>query len=173
MPPHVLSQFAHGLLMGKILAACPVTIPVKLNNDDKFHNFMGVIDDIDKSIKSTARTITRTKLSDKIRSENVLHKANLKCLNESVASIIALTAWKSKKSMDPLGCYLSKERKCTSNMVLRSNSSNEIHTPVPGYPTMAANVMARVWNSVPDLKEASSVYAAKTASRKWAKTIPR
>ena len=35
MPPHVLGTFANGLLMGKILSACPVTIPIRLESDDK------------------------------------------------------------------------------------------------------------------------------------------
>ena len=89
MPPHLLATLANGLLMGKILTACPVTIPVRLNDTDR--SFVTVTDDINKAIKATARTITKTKLSMKIRSEDVLRKANLRCLNEAVASITALT----------------------------------------------------------------------------------
>ena len=80
MPPHTLKTFANGLLMGKVLSACPITIPIRLNNDDRM--CIGVTEDINKSIKSTARSITKTKLCDKIRSEVILQKANLKCLNE-------------------------------------------------------------------------------------------
>ena len=75
MPPHLLTTFANGLLMGKILAACPVTIPIRINKDDR--TCVGITEDINKTIKSTARTITKTKLSDKIRSEDVLHKAQM------------------------------------------------------------------------------------------------
>ena len=84
---------------------------------------------------------------------------------------MALTVWKSKQCMDPLGYCLFQEN--PSNRSTRSKSSKEIRPPVPGYPTMAANVMARVWNSVPGLEDASSVGAAKAVSRKWAKGIPR
>ena len=108
MPPHVLTTLAKGLLMGKILASCPTTIPLNLNNEDR--TCIGVTDDINKAIKATARTITRTKLSDKIRSEDVLKKADLKCLNESVGSIIATTVWKSKQSMNLIGKPLFQER---------------------------------------------------------------
>ena len=66
MPQHILTTFANGLLMGKVLHACPVTIPIRLSADDKMCN--GVTEAINKSIKATARTITKTKLSDKIRS---------------------------------------------------------------------------------------------------------
>ena len=108
MPPYVLATLANGLLMGKILAACPVTIPIRLNSDDKFCS--GVTEEINKAIKATARTITRTKLSDKVRSEDVLRKARLRCLNEAVASIMAVTVWKSKQSMNPLVHCLFKEK---------------------------------------------------------------
>ena len=168
MPPHTLKTFAKGLLMGKILAACPLAIPVKLDDNDKC--FISVTEEINKAIKATARTITRTKLSEKIHSDVILHKAQLKCLNEAVASITALTAWKSKKCMDPLGCCLFKERP-TTNACTRSQSSREIRPPVPGYPTMAANVMAKVWNSVPDLENASTVGSAKAIAQKWAKSV--
>ena len=132
---------------------------------------MDVTEDIDKAIKATARTITRTKLSDKVRSEDVLWKAKMKCLNEAVACTTAVTVWKSKQSMNPLGQCLFQKRpsqKCT-----RSQSSKEIRPPVPGYPYVATNLMARIWNNTPELHTAQTLGAAKTISRKWAKGIPR
>jgi hypothetical protein len=155
--------------MGKVLAACPVTIPIRLNCDDR--SCIGVTEEINKAIKSTARTITKTKLSDKIRSEDVLRKANLKCLNEAAASITAVTVWKSRQSMDQLGqCLFQKQSNLKST---RSATSNEIRPPVPGYPALAANIMARVWNNVPKLHNASTLAAARQISRTWAKEIPR
>ena len=58
--------------MGKILAACTVTIPIRLKSDDRYFGITGVTEDVNMAIKSTARTITKTKLSDKVRSEQVL-----------------------------------------------------------------------------------------------------
>ena len=84
MPPHLMSMFSNGLLMGKILSACPATIPIRLSNEDK--SFISVTKEINKAIKAIAHTITKTKLSDKFCSEEVLKRANLKCLNEAVAS---------------------------------------------------------------------------------------
>ena len=52
--------------------------------DDHYQNYTGVTEDINKAIKATARTITKSKLSDKIRSEVLLQKSGLKCLNEQV-----------------------------------------------------------------------------------------
>ena len=156
MPPHLLSTFANGLLMGKILASCQVTIPIRLNKDDKI--CMNVTEDINKAIKATARAITRVKLSDKIRSEDVLRKANLKCLNEAVACIAAVTVWKCRQSMDSLGQCLFKDRLNLKST--RSANSHMIRPPVPGYPSLATNVMARIWNNIPELHSASNLTAA-------------
>ena len=59
LPPHLLSMFANGLLMGKILSACPVTIPVRLKDHER--SLISVTEEINKAIKSTAQTITKTK----------------------------------------------------------------------------------------------------------------
>ena len=44
---------------------------------------------------------------------------------------------------------------------------------VPGYPTLSPNIMARIWNAVPGLQHASTLGAAKSLAKKWAKDIPR
>ena len=118
IPPHLLTTLANGLIMGKVLAASPINIPTRLHSDDHYHNDIGVTKDINKAIKATARTITKSRLSDKIRSEVLLQKAGLKCLNEAVASITAVTVWKSKTFMDPLGQHIFQEKprlQCTSS----------------------------------------------------------
>ena len=172
MPPHILTTLAKGLLMGKILASCPATIPLNLNNEDR--TCIEVTDDINKAIKATARTITRTKLSDKIRSEDVLKKADLKCLNESVGSIIATTVWKTKQSMNPIGKRLFQERTIPEDCpVLRSQSSKNIRPPVPGYPNLALNIMAKVWNDIPELQSAKTLGGARTISHNLDRKLPR
>ena len=110
MPPHVLATLANGLLMGKILAACPVTIPVRITDDDRSQSHITVTEEINMAMKSTARTITKTKLLDKVCSEDVLAKANLKCLNEAVGANTATTVWKSKQSNNPLKNCLFQDR---------------------------------------------------------------
>ena len=84
MPNSLLKPLANGLLMGKILAAAPAAFPIKLNTYDKPY-LSGTLKDIDKAIKSCARTITRTKLSDKVISEVVLRKSVLRSLTEAVS----------------------------------------------------------------------------------------
>ena len=68
--------------MGKILAAAPATIPIRIDPEDRFS--ITITEEINKSIKSAARCITRTKLSDKIQSDSILSKAGLQCLNKAV-----------------------------------------------------------------------------------------
>ena len=140
-----------------------------LHDDDR--SCIVVTEQINKSIKATARTITKTKLSDKKRSEDILHKAKLKCLNESVASVTALTVWKARQSMNLLGQQLFPEEQVMKQT--RFSSSNQIRPPVPGFPMLASNIMARIWNDVPDLQNATTLTAAKRVSRNWAKGIPR
>ena len=149
----------------------PVHIPTRLNIDDHYHNYIGVTEDINKAIKATARTITKSRLSDKIRSEVLLQKAGLKCLNEAVASITAVTVWKSKTFMDPLGKRIFREK--PSFQCTRSVASKDIDLLVPGYPTLSTNIMARIWNAVPGLEQATTLGAAKSLAKKWAKEIPR
>ena len=136
-----------------------------------YQGYIGVTEDINKAIKATARTITKTKLSDKVHSEVLLQKSGLKCLNEAVASITAVTVWKAKNAMDPLGQKIFREKsilQCT-----RSTNSKDIELLVQGYPTLSTNIMARMWNEVPGLQNATTLGAAKSLAKKWAKDIPR
>ena len=169
MPPHLLITFAYGLLMGKILAAAPATIPIRIEPGDK--NLITVTEEINKSIKSTARSITRTKLSDKIRSEDIIHKAGLCCLNEAVARAIAVLTWKCKQKMNSLGVLLFSKKLNTKNT--RLAESKNICLPVPGFPTLPSNLIAKTWNSIPGIQSLTTLGSAKSLVNKWAKTIPR
>ena len=123
MPPYLLRTFANGLLMGKIIAAAPATIPIRIDQEDT--GSITLTEEINKSIKSTARSITRIKLSDKVRSEVVLAKACLRCLNEVTASAMAILTWKSKKLMSPLGVRLFSERNDMINTRLAESKKSK------------------------------------------------
>ena len=155
--------------MGKILAASPATIPIRLDPEDRGSNT--VTEEINKAIKATARTITRTRLSDKMHSEVILTKARIRCLNEAAASAMAVLVWKSKQAMNPLGVLLFSKKE--NARITRLAESDNICPPVPGYQTLPSNIMARIWNSIPGLQTASSLGSVKTLVKKWAQTIPR
>ena len=57
--------------MGKILAAAPAAIPIKTQNKEKLFQSK-LSEGINKGIKSVARTITKTKPTDKVSSDVVL-----------------------------------------------------------------------------------------------------
>ena len=88
--------------MGKILSAAPAAMAIKLSPYDKSH-VSGILTDIDKSVRATARTITHTKLKDKVRTETVLSKAGLRSLTQAVSETMAISIWRSSREMNPLG----------------------------------------------------------------------
>ena len=168
VPSNLLRLLANGLVIGKILAAAPAAIPFKIAHDDRAANL--ATENINRSIKSVARTITRTALSDKVPSKSILEKAGLRTLNEMVASQTALMVWKSKKAKDPLGRKLFPVRSIMRHT--RSINSSNATQPVPGNNTLAANLMARAWNSSTELHTVTTIGAAKSVARKWAQNLP-
>ena len=77
--------------------------------------------------------------------------------------------WKSKQAMDPVGRLLFPVKDPIK--ITRSYHSANATQPVPGYPLLASNIMARVWNSVPGLRSATSLGEASSKVRKWAMSI--
>jgi len=43
--------------------------------------------------------------------------------------------------------------------------------PVPGNNTLAANLMARTWNSSSELQAVTTIGAARSVARKWAQNL--
>ena len=159
------------VLVGKIMAAAPAAIPFRLDHEDK--GAIVLTNKINNALKSAARTITRTSLKDKVRSDIVLHKAGLKSLNEMVTYTSATMVWNSRMSMDPLGLRLFSRTvvKPSGSTITRSDKSVKAKLPAPGYGTLAANLLARVWNESPDLQNSKTPAAAKKAARKFSKSL--
>ena len=126
---------------------------------------LGSLSDIDKAIKATARTITRTKLTDKVRSEIVLHKAGLRCLTESVSELMACEIWKAQNTLNPLAVIFQKKPTVKNT---RSAVSDKLIHPVPGYPQVASNKLAQIWN-IADISSAKSLGSARSSVREWFK----
>ena len=167
VPPYLLKLLTNGLVIGKISAAAPAAIPFKIAFDDQAANL--ATDKINRAIKSVARTITKTKLTDMISSDTVLQKCGLRCLNEMVASSAVLMVWKAKKKMDPLGSCLFPEK--ATLRPIRSQHENKATQPVPGNRTLSTNLMAKAWNSASELHNVNTIGAAKAISRKWAANL--
>jgi hypothetical protein len=73
--------------------------------------------------------------------------------------------------MDPLGQIIFWEK--TSLQCTLSNTAKDTYLLVQGYPTLSTNIMARIWNAVPELQHATILGATKSLAKKWAKDIPR
>ena len=86
-------------------------------------------------------------------------------------SCLAVLVWKCRQAMNPLGIRLFAER--GNKRITRLAESKNICPPVPGFPALPSNMMARIWNTLPGLQTATSLSAVKLISRKWARTIPR
>ena len=72
-------------------------------------------------------------------------------------------------SMDPLGKCLFPSK--TSLKPIRTVNLNKASQPVPRNRTLAANLMARAWNSAVELHKVDNIGIARTASRKWASSL--
>ena len=165
MPNCLLRPFSNGLLMGKILAAAPAAIPIRIDPNDKPY-LAGILDEIDKAIRATARTITRTKLTDKVRSEVTLSKAGLKSLTEAVSVTMATLVWKARKDMDTLGFIFEKKPSIRDN---RSKYNGKLCQPVPGHPELTSNKMAQIWNNL-QLNNAKSIADVRASALEWYRT---
>ena len=71
--------------------------------------------------------------------------------------------------MDPLGRLLFPLQISSMKMSTRSENSNK--APVRGSGVLAANPLARAWNEAPLLQNAPNLGAAKSAARKWARSL--
>ena len=164
MPNYLLKPLANGLLMGKILAAAPAAIPIRLNSNDKPY-LEGILNDIDKSIRATARTITRISLKDKVRTETVLWKAGLRSLTEAVCETMACSIWKARNEMNPLEHIFQHT---ISTRYTRSSNSDKLCQPIPGHQEAASNKLALIWNKM-NLNTAKTLGSARILAREWYK----
>ena len=147
--------------MGKVLAAASAAIPIKIHDKDKpFQS--GILEDMDKAIKSAARSITKTKLTDKLSSDIVLWKAGIPCLNKAVSNCMATLIWKARNQMSPLGKIFVTSK---STMNTRSLKNEKLSSYVPGHIEAASTNLAKLWNTL-DLKSARSIKEAKMLVKK-------
>ena len=91
--------------------------------------------------------------------------------NRNYCKALTILAWKSKQKMNSLRVLLFSEKLNQKNT--RLAESKKISLPVPGFPTLPSNFMAKIWNSIPGSHTATTLGSAKSLVNKWAKTIPR
>ena len=74
--------------------------------------------------------------------------------------------WKLNKAKDPLDRNIFPNR----SIIRPTRSFNSLNAtqPAPGNKILAANLMARTWNSATEVQTVTTVGAAKLAAQKWA-----
>ena len=123
----------------------------------------GILTDIDKSIRATARTITQTKLKDKTRNEIVLWKAGLRSLTQAVSETMACSIWKALNEKNPLGLIYQNS---VPTIYTRSSNDSKLCLPIPGHPEAASNKLAQAWNLM-NLSSAKTLGSARALARIW------
>ena len=71
---------------------------------------------------------------------------------------MAISIWKARKEMNPLG-------RMFQNHVSERYKDNLLK-PIPGYPEAASNKLAQLWNSM-NLSSATTLGSARSLARKW------
>ena len=120
---------------------------------------------MNKSIKAAARSISRVKLTDKVKSDIVLQKSGLCSLTEAVSKTMASVIWKGRKAMNPLGRIFPEK---STIRTTRSSCDSKLCQPVPGYPELATNKLAQLWN-LSNLNTAKTLGSAKSLVLEWYK----
>jgi hypothetical protein len=178
---HYLKQLATALLMGKLNFSAAIVANARLSCHD---------DDVDGDVIKTkpatahakavqvqmnrvARSVTGSKQKDHVKIVDLLSKAGFPSYNQIVIKNTAMEAYKALKSSDgpnsglnPLGMAMSRPTRSTRSQMegLLPNSHSVSDT--------FAQRGLDVWNSVPELRNASTILEAKRVACKLAKDAP-
>jgi hypothetical protein len=127
------------------------------------------------ALNDMARSITGTKRTDQVNTEDLLSRACMRPLNRLAASLAGIEAWKAFRSSDgpdggrnPLGHAFFDQQ---LSRPLRSAAAGEILVPLRGCRTLM-NTAATIWNRSPALRSATTLAMATRAANAFAKSVP-
>ena len=95
--------------------------------------------------------------------ESTLQRTSLRNLNEIVAQSYKAPAF------TPAGRTIMRPTRSNNNN--NNQNNNKATQAVPGIHTLAANLMARIWNAANDLQDVATLGVAKPVARKWARNL--
>jgi hypothetical protein len=164
-----------GLAVGKVSHAIAASATPRLN----------ALEPLPASAKATQvalndveRTVTSGKRTDHVAVEDLLTRANMMSFNRLAAVAAATETWKSFHSTDGedggrnlIGKTLFDQVQRGGARTLRSEAAGEVRVPLQGCKTLLKTA-ANIWNSAPELRSATTLTAAKRASKSFAATIP-
>ena len=95
-----------------------------------------------------------------VSTESTLQRIGLHNLNEIVAQSHKAPAF------IPAGRTILRPTRSINN-----KNNNKATQAFPGIHTLAANIMARIWNAANDLQNVATLGVAKPVARKWARNL--
>ena len=98
-----------------------------------------------------------------VSSESTLQRSGLHNQNEIVAQSHKAPAF------TPAGRTIMRATRSNNNNNNKNN--NKATQAFPGIHTLAANLMARIWNAANDLQNVATLGVAKPVARKWARNL--
>ena len=174
IPKEKLSQVANSIWMSKMRYGIQLTHKVRLTEEDK-HS---------KDIKATQvaqnkmlRLLDGSRIKDRRSVKDMLEKFNMLSINQTIAEIKVLEAWKANKD-ENYPIRLRRERRTEGDEPARNTrATNRREMREGGRTTQAENKFARdagrMWNKVPtEIKEAQSKGMAKRLIRTYCKGLP-
>jgi hypothetical protein len=96
-----------------------------------------------------------------VSSESTLQRSGLHNQNEIVAQSHKAPAF------TPAGRTIMRATRSNNN----NKNNNKATQAFPGIHTLAANLMARIWNAANDLQNVATLGVAKPVARKWAPNL--
>ena len=100
-----------------------------------------------------------------VSSESTLQRSGLHNQNEIVAQSHKAPAF------TPAGRTIMRATRSNNNNNNNNKNNNKATQAFPGIHTLAANLMARIWNAANDLQNVATLGVAKPVARKWARNL--
>ena len=100
-----------------------------------------------------------------VSSESTLQRSGLHNQNEIVAQSHKAPAF------TPAGRTIMRATRSNNNNNNNNKNNNKATQAFPGIHTLAANLMARIWNAANDLQNVATLEVAKPVARKWARNL--
>ena len=163
-----LRTLAHGLFDGKVSYALAATSVPRLNECDPSSD--ASIRAIQIATNDVARSLTGAKRKDHIPVAALLRAARIESYNAKVIKATAIEAWKAFHSHDgPEGSRNPAGQACFATLsssptrTTRATSAGLVPLPRAGMNTFAVSA-CKVWNASEELRQAGSLFSARSAA---------
>lgn len=165
MPPHLLASFAQGLFFSKLRVYAGIIFNVRLHDDDP--NPKGS-DPIRILINDVARVVTGLRRADHVRTRDLLDRAKLPSLNTIVVETSGMLAWYMTRESHPMHRIYVDSRLDTTTRA----SANGLVKVTDCVESIGVRNAQLIWNACSGLRSAATPAAAKSALKRFVRTLP-